>query len=122
MKKLVPVLAAAATIGACTSSQGFIPSTLNASDKAVMESAFLSHLADPSAVQTRNVRVFEAPNGNRIICGMANAKNAFGGYIGYQTFEIMRGGNVDYSNPYVQPVFALGVVAGIDCRGAGYTG
>jgi hypothetical protein len=121
MRKLVPALAAAVIIGACTSSQGFVPSKFSALDKAVMESAFVYGLKDPSAVQTQDVRVFQAPNGNRIICGQANAKNSFGGYIGYQTFAIMKAGAVDYSSPYARPIFTIGGVSAIDCGGAGYT-
>lgn len=109
-----------ALIAGCTASQGYKPTELTRADKEAVQRSFDAYLADPMSVQVKDTQVFIADNGNRMVCGKANAKNAFGGYIGYQTFVMIRVAGVDYSQPYARPVFALGIEAQVDCGGAGY--
>lgn len=122
MNRLVWVVSAVAALTGCTGSMGYKPATMTEQDKATQARAFKESLADPFSAQVDNVQVFAAPNGNRMICGKINAKNAFGGYIGFQTFEVVTAGGHDYTKPGVRPIMATGATASIDCAGAGYTG
>lgn len=47
-----------------------------------------AHLKDPSSVQYRNVRRVPDKNGypRVMICGEMNAKNSYGGYVGFRRF------------------------------------
>lgn len=117
--RLIPV-AAVAGLTACTGSMGYMPTTMTPQDEQMQKTAFFQNLADPNGAQVQDVRVYAAPNGNRLICGKVNAKNAFGGYTGFQTFEVATVASADYSKPNVRPIFATGPVATIDCGGAGY--
>ena len=47
--------------------------------------AIRNSLKDPSSAQFRNVRLMEYLDGV-VICGDVNAKNSFGGYIGFTNF------------------------------------
>lgn len=106
---------------ACTSSQGYLATPMQPSDQVVLERAFAAGLKDPESAQTKGVQAFQSPNGNRTICGLVNSKNSFGGYNGFQTFLVTTVSGVDYSKPFVRPIFALGGVATIDCGGVGFT-
>lgn len=116
------VIAALGAVVGCTGSQGYTATSLTDQDKAMQARAFRNSLADPQSAQIDDVQVFVAPNGNRMICGKINAKNAFGGYIGFQTFEVVTAGGYDYSKAGMQPIFATGLAATADCAGAGYSG
>jgi hypothetical protein len=50
------------------------------------EQKVASLLRDPSSAQFRNVRHRVSETGANIVCGEVNAKNAFGGYAGFQRF------------------------------------
>jgi hypothetical protein len=57
-------------------------------DEKVMAAAqqvIAAQLKDPASAQFRNVRVK-----GETVCGEVNAKNSFGGYIGFKTFEVYR--------------------------------
>lgn len=47
----------------------------------------LSSLRDPSSAQLRNLRI-ERGEGGEALCGEINAKNAYGGYVGFQPFAV----------------------------------
>lgn len=49
------------------------------------EEAVKSSLRDPGSAQFRNVSVKKF-NGGRVVCGEVNAKNAYGGYVGFKEF------------------------------------
>ena len=84
-------------------------------DQKELQKALRQHLKDPLSAQVEQAKVFVTPKGQRMICGQYNAKNAFGGYIGFQTFSI------PYSPQYdTVPIMSSGMVADIDCNGAGY--
>ena len=42
-------------------------------------------MKDPSSVQFRRVEI-KMFKGNRIVCGELNAKNSYGGYVGFKKF------------------------------------
>lgn len=108
--------ALALALGACTSSLGYIPTEYTSRDKQVHDTTLKLRLKDFSSAQfLSEPRVAVNQKGGRIICGAANVKNSFGGYIGYQAYE------VQYipGKPKVPPIFAVGAAAQIDCKGAG---
>lgn len=45
-----------------------------------------SRLKDPSSVQYRNDRIVRHADGRVFYCGEINARNALGGYVGFQLF------------------------------------
>lgn len=49
------------------------------------KNALADKMRDPGSVQWRNVRVVDY-DGGHLVCGEYNAKNAFGGYVGYRVF------------------------------------
>lgn len=49
-------------------------------------SAVKTKLRDSDAAKFRGVHINRGRDGISMICGEVNAKNAFGGYIGYQKF------------------------------------
>lgn len=120
---MIRLFAAAAVFGAlsaCTAAGSFTPTETSDRDDQILQKALLTNLKDPSSAQIRNVQTFANPRGGRMTCGMINAKNAFGGYTGFQQFTVVSAQSVDYSRPYIQPAFSMGPVASIDCGGAGY--
>ncbi|MCT4334544.1 hypothetical protein MU516_16945 [Paracoccus sp. YLB-12] len=122
MKRHILAIFGLAAVAACTGSMGYTATELTDRDREMQARAFRENLADPLGTQVEAVQVFAAPNGNRMICGKVNAKNAFGGYIGFQTFEVVTAGGYDYSKPGLRPIFATGATASLDCAGAGYSG
>lgn len=43
-------------------------------------------LKDPSSAQFRNVKASKTDKGFALVCGEVNAKNTFGGYVGFTPF------------------------------------
>lgn len=103
-------------LSACASSAGFQEGTMTQRDSQLHDATLKLKLKDYSSAQFLGApRVAETPKGFRMICGAVNAKNSFGGYIGYQDYSIAYMPN----NPSYPPLFYLGGPASIDCRGAG---
>ncbi len=51
--------------------------------------ALTKYYKDPSSAQFANLVVSEAPNlGWRTFCGSVNAKNSYGGYVGFKMFYV----------------------------------
>ena len=48
---------------------------------------------EPEAVRFRNLYGFSTNTGDTIVCGEVNAKNAYGGYVGYRTMWVRFEGN-----------------------------
>ena len=48
------------------------------------EAAVSRNLLDPSSARFSEVRIVAGPGGTSLVCGMVNAKNKFGGYVGAQ--------------------------------------
>ncbi|MGE4334467.1 MAG: hypothetical protein AB7E55_00645 [Pigmentiphaga sp.] len=67
---------------------------------AVIEKAqgdIVSQLKDPASAQFRNVVVSKTGKGFYLVCGEVNARNAYGGYVGFKPFiwrEGSYGGNI----------------------------
>jgi hypothetical protein len=55
-----------------------------AAQQVVMQSA-ANQMKDPNGAEFRNWHAFESQNG-LIVCGEINAKNSFGGYVGFTHF------------------------------------
>lgn len=45
-------------------------------------------LRDPESAQYRDIYGVQTQNGTRVVCGMVNAKNAYGGYVGFMPFSV----------------------------------
>lgn len=120
MRNTILSFVALASLAACTSAQGFVPSQITQVDQAVQKQALMRALRDPSSAQVEDVRVYQSPNGNRMVCSKVNGRKAFGAYAGFQTLMVMQVAGVDYSKSYINPTVALGGVGTLDCAGAGY--
>jgi hypothetical protein len=55
-------------------------------DEALLRTAFAS-FKDPSSVQFRDLKYKEKTPGGWAMCGEFNAKNSYGGYVGFQRFS-----------------------------------
>ena len=57
---------------------------------------FADKMRAPEATKFKpNHTVYDLSNGDQVICGTANAKNAMGGYVGYKPFYVrLRGDRV----------------------------
>ena len=62
--------------------------------QAALPKVFASVLADPAGAQFQNVAGFVTSDGKKVICGEVNAKNAFGGYVGFKKFFLVIGAPV----------------------------
>ena len=51
----------------------------------VYKSKVLTQLKDPNSAQFRNLKILDNDRG---MCGEVNAKNAFGGYVGFSAFAV----------------------------------
>jgi hypothetical protein len=60
--------------------------TVSAQKMAVYQSAVADTLRDPESARFRGVRVVREADGSDALCGELNAKNAYGGYVGYEPF------------------------------------
>jgi hypothetical protein len=64
---------------------GSEPRPVTADELAAVRHAVADRLKDPDSAQIRNVMV--SPDGeNLTVCGEVNAKNAYGGYVGFRKF------------------------------------
>ena len=59
------------------------PTTLSERQEITFKSAIAELTREPEAVRFRGFRGYNTSDGDLIVCGEANAKNAFGGYVGY---------------------------------------
>ena len=50
---------------------------------------FANKMRDPEATRFKpNRTVYDLSNGDQIVCGTVNTKNAMGGYVGYKSFYV----------------------------------
>lgn len=71
------------------------PVTLSAAQSAMVKTHFSEKMRDPDSVNFRSVYAVDLSNSDRVVCGELNAKNGFGGYVGYSPFYIrLRGTTV----------------------------
>lgn len=62
-------------------------------------------LKDPSSAQFQSVFVSRGTSGARILCGEVNAKNSFGGYVGFKRFYAVEAGWATIDNEDEADVF-----------------
>ncbi|WP_112320575.1 hypothetical protein [Oceanibium sediminis] len=62
------------------------PAPLDPAAVTVARSTVSQRLRDPMSAQFRNERAYRTSAGDTIICGEVNARNGFGGYVGFHTF------------------------------------
>ena len=55
---------------------------------AVLRPAFINVLRDPASAQFMDVHKYAGHGQHLVVCGRVNAKNAFGGYVGYRSFVL----------------------------------
>jgi hypothetical protein len=89
MKKILLVTMLAVSLAACNKQEkketSFEESIFRQAQETVSRD-----LKDPSSAQFRNLRYVEP-----YVCGEVNAKNSFGGYVGFKKFSwTMTGGSV----------------------------
>lgn len=53
---------------------------------AAYQAAVADTLRDPESARFRGVRVVREADGGNALCGELNARNAYGGYVGYEAF------------------------------------
>lgn len=104
-----------AALSACSTPVGVAPTALSQTDEVNARSAVKAALKDPYSAQFGAFSAFQLDNGDRVYCGKVNAKNSYGGYIGYQTFFVRKRGNS------IERVFIddyQSRIASIGCRAA----
>lgn len=53
----------------------------------IVKSTIKSSLKDPDSATFKDMKVVTNSKGEQSICGSYNAKNSYGGYVGYQEFS-----------------------------------
>lgn len=84
------VVAAGASLLGCvpsdyaqySASRSALPTSIVAQSKA----SILGRLKDPDSALFRNEAGFVTSRGDQIVCGEYNAKNSYGGYVGYTAY------------------------------------
>jgi hypothetical protein len=83
---LRPLVSTAVSTCVCAFAHAAEPAKDYSKEIAFAKRALERGLKDPSSVQYRDIRVVTKKTGTRTICGEFNAKNSFGGYVGFQSF------------------------------------
>jgi hypothetical protein len=84
------------------------PAKLSKSEIALVKTLVSETTRDPEAVKFRFLTGYRASNGDMIICGEANAKNAYGGYVGYTPLWVRMDGTTLKSANFL-PNFAASI-------------
>lgn len=79
-----------------------MPKTYDETMIAGAEASVSSALKDPQSAQFTDVHIFDGP----MICGMVNAKNSFGGYVGPRRFFVYMTGHDGIDVIWSAPVIA----------------
>ncbi|ENX06086.1 hypothetical protein [Acinetobacter courvalinii] len=86
-----------------------IPTITYANNTSLIKNAKQSirdSIKDPRSAQFQHIRVVKNLRGERAVCGEVNAKNAFGGYVGFTPFMYVDGasylasGDEDYQEDF----------------------
>jgi len=86
MKKISAGIAVLALAG-CVSNDTPVnakPTAASTADRNLVAATIAQNLKDPESAQFRNWRAYQLSNGHRVICAELNAKNGFGGYVGFE--------------------------------------
>jgi len=96
MKRVLLIGALSAALAACNSTtlalktvndlKPGVPTALTSTQTAVVQSSLRKALKDPDSARFGTVAAARGPDGAITVCGMVNAKNAYGGYTGEQPF------------------------------------
>lgn len=95
LKHYVLAIAVIATLPGCSKRDPNAPPEMD--EKALIEEAKMqirANLKDPDSAQFRNVR-WERKQSLVILCGEVNAKNSFGGYVGFKPFHAVQPGLIE---------------------------
>jgi hypothetical protein len=84
MKSLKAVLAICAAIAAAPAITAEAARNATEAEIAAIRTALVKELVDPESAQFRDVKV--AADKAVTVCGLVNAKNRAGGYVGYHRF------------------------------------
>ena len=68
------------------------PKKLSKAEITLVETLVAEQTREPEAVRFRFLTGYQASNGHTIICGEANGKNAYGGYVGYSQLWVRMDG------------------------------
>lgn len=92
MKKVMAMLAVVA-LSACVNDTPVStkPAKVSGQDQAMIISGLKDGLRDPESAQFRDWQGYQLSNGQRVVCVQLNARNGFGGYVGYQQHYIRLG-------------------------------
>lgn len=97
MRRPALALAILCTLGACVAATD-VPTQSATPPGALVtqtQAQITAQLRDPLSAQWRGIRGYTTAFGDQIICGEINAKNAFGGYVGFKQFYARyRGGQL----------------------------
>ena len=74
------------TIRAARAQHSVTALPLTAAEQAAATDAIKRQLRDPDSAEFRNFAAYHDVRSGDVICGEVNAKNAYGGYIGYSAF------------------------------------
>lgn len=116
MRTIALITALALPAVALAQSAGFSPAKVTAADRQMVAEGAKLSLADPASARIEGLAAF-AKQSDRIVCGQVNAKNAFGGYAGFQTFKVLR---LTHRDTGTRAVMLVGPQAVMDCHAVGY--
>ena len=89
--KFVPLVFIVLLLSSCAS-LNLVRHTVTPSKPITADKLALQRLAgslkDPDSLKLRSVSTYSVDNGSRIIIGEWNAKNSFGGYVGFESFYL----------------------------------
>lgn len=91
MRGMVAIMALAIPLAACQ----FVPGT-EANKFAEVQQLLRNQMRDPESVQFRDMQA--CPRTAEAIAGNFNAKNEFGGYLGFEAFYFIPGSGLILSN------------------------
>jgi|HubBroStandDraft_6_1064221.scaffolds.fasta_scaffold180952_2 hypothetical protein len=69
------------------------PMPLTTAEQEAVANEVRNQLRDPDSAEFRNIAAYHDTRFGRMVCGELNAKNSFGGYVGYTGFVIKVGAN-----------------------------
>lgn len=96
MKRLALGLAASTLITGCAVQMASTPlKNAPTSSLGIAQAAARDVLKDPDSAKFKNsYQAYRLENGDLVICGEMNAKNSFGGYVGYEPYYVRLRGNI----------------------------
>jgi hypothetical protein len=80
------ILAACLCLACCAKPLPSTPVSLTDANEAAIQNGVRSSLKDPESARIRALAASQTSDGVIHVCGMVNARNSFGGYVGDQPF------------------------------------